>query len=173
MSGEILTERLVLRMLTGDEATAVVASNREGRNWAPDYPTEGDVVVSRLLMLAPDLPPAAFGSYQVVMRDSETVVGGVGFKGSPRDGVVEVGYGLAPSARGVGVATEALVGLIECARSHPEVTVVEAQTDPGNEASQRVLVRAGFERVGTQDGLPLFRLSLSDAAVDNGAMEQQ
>ncbi len=173
MSGEIVTEHLALRPLTGDEASAVVAGNREGRAWASDYPIEGDIVVSRLLLLAPELPPTDFGTYQVVMSDTRIVVGGVGFKGSPRDGVVEVGYGLAPSARGSGLATEAVRGLLTRARSHPEIVAVEADTDPGNEASQRVLLRAGFERVVARDGLPLFRLTLSDEGVDNGAMEQR
>ncbi|MEI6374915.1 MAG: GNAT family N-acetyltransferase [Actinomycetes bacterium] len=173
MSGEIVTERLALRPLTGDEASAVVAGTREGRIWAHDYPTEGDIVVSRLLLLAPDLPPTDFGTYQVVRRDTGIVVGGVGFKGSPRDGAVEVGYGLAPSARGAGLATEAVLGLVTFARSRPEIAVVEADTEPGNEASQRVLVRAGFELAGTRDGRPLFQLTLADKGVDNGAMEQR
>jgi RimJ/RimL family protein N-acetyltransferase len=59
------------------------------------------------------------------------------------DGVVEIGYGIAPSAQGRGVASEAVVLLIELAmRSGAGALVAETSAD--NVASQRVLARNGF-----------------------------
>ena len=49
-----------------------------------------------------------FGYYQIRRQSDRLAIGGVGFKGPPDGGVVEIGDGLVPSARGHGYATEAL-----------------------------------------------------------------
>lgn len=51
------------------------------------------------------------------MSDGQAV-GGIGFKGQPQGGCVEIGYGLVPSARGHGYAAEALVALLAVAADH-------------------------------------------------------
>ena len=86
---EVVTDRLVLRVLGTDESRAILDGRREGRSWADDYPTEGDVVVAALAMASGEesLPP--WCAYQVVERATGVVVGGAGFKGPPREGVVE------------------------------------------------------------------------------------
>jgi RimJ/RimL family protein N-acetyltransferase len=40
--------------------------------------------------------------YQITRTADGKAIGGIGFKGQPIDGCVEVGYGLVPSARGNG-----------------------------------------------------------------------
>ena len=154
----VVTERLVLRVLTSDESRAIVDGRREGRAWADDYPTEEDVVVAALAMESGEEPQPPWCTYQVVERATEVVVGGAGFKGPPRAGVIEVGYGLAASARGRGYATEAVRALVGLAHDHANKLSVEAETDPGNTASQRVLLRAGFTHMGMREGMRWFRL---------------
>jgi RimJ/RimL family protein N-acetyltransferase len=61
---------------------------------------------------------------------------------------VEVGYGLAPSARGHGYAAEALVALLRLAAEHGLSRAV-AETDRDNAASRRTLARAGFHHVAS------------------------
>ena len=158
VTDEVVTDRLVLRVLSADESRAILDGRREGRSWADDYPTEGDVVVAALAMASGEesLPP--WCAYQVVERATGVVVGGAGFKGPPREGVVEVGYGLAVSARGRGYATEAVRALVGLAHDHANEASIEAETDPGNTASQRVLLRAGFADVGVREGMRWFRL---------------
>ena len=75
-------------------------------------------------------------------------VGGIGFKGRPDDGCVEIGYGLAQSARGDGYAAEAVIALLAIAADHGLSEVI-ADTTPDNVASQQTLIRAGFRLVGT------------------------
>jgi hypothetical protein len=75
-------------------------------------------------------------------------VGGIGFKGQPDGGCVEIGYGLAPSARGHGCAAEAVIALVTVAADHGLVRVI-ADTTLDNIASQRTLIRAGFRLVST------------------------
>ena len=89
-----------------------------------------------------------FGYYRITRLSDGRAVGGVGFKGQPDDGDVEIGYGLAPSARGHGYAAEAVIALLAMAADHGLSRVI-ADTTPENIASQRTLVRTGFRLVGT------------------------
>ena len=94
-----------------------------------------------------------------VARDLETgeIVGEGGFKGPPRDGVVEIAYGTKPEYRNRGFATETAHALVEFAFACAEVRVVRAHTLPDSAASQRVLTKCGFRRMGEfidpEDGL--------------------
>lgn len=76
------------------------------------------------------------------------VVGNLSFKGLGEDGRVEVGYGLREGCCGKGYMTEAVRAMAEWAAVQPGVTRVEAETEAGNEASRRVLERAGFAATG-------------------------
>ena len=110
------------------------------------YPTQGDIVMARLVVDG-YLDAGEWGPWQVIDRATGEIVGGVGFKGAPDDeGDVEIGYGLAPTARGRGLATEAVAALIERARAHG-VRAVRAEADAGNTASRHVLERSGFRLV--------------------------
>jgi RimJ/RimL family protein N-acetyltransferase len=106
------------------------------------------------------LPP--WGLFVVIRSADDRAVGGVGFHGPPgADGSVEIGYELAPSARGAGYATEAVRAVCELALADAEVRAVTARTLPGNSASQAVLLRCGFRQVPVPppDGMVHFRLT--------------
>lgn len=75
-------------------------------------------------------------------------VGDLCFKGLREDGAVEIGYGLLPEYWGQGYATEAVTAASAWAAAQPGVTRVEAETEPDNAASQRVLEKAGFVPTG-------------------------
>ena len=141
----IRTDRLLLETLTLDEARAITALDRVGRGWVADYPSEGDLIVAGIVCEAGEHydESAEFGILQVRLAASGDAVGGLGFIHQPEGGAVEVGYGLAESARGQGYATEALRGLLAWAAGH-RVHVVVAMTAIDNLASQRVLDRLGF-----------------------------
>ena len=118
-------------------------------DWAEDFPAAGDRMIARMLHQAghPEPEPQRprpWGHYQVVERVSGTVVGGIGFRGPPEDGVAEIGYGIVPSRQGHGYATEAVNAVLLIAWEQPETKMVIAHTEIGNLASQRVLGKAGF-----------------------------
>lgn len=73
-----------------------------------------------------------------------TLVGTVGYKGPPVDGIVEIGYSVVPSWQRRGVATEASRALIEAAWSRG-ARVVVAHTLAHLEPSIGVLGKLGFE----------------------------
>jgi ribosomal-protein-alanine N-acetyltransferase len=93
---------------------------------------------------------AGWWTYLFVHKEDGKLIGLGGFKGTPNEeGVVEIGYALAPAYRGKGLATEAARGMLGYAFSHPAVRSVVAHTLPEKNASTRVLKRAGLEHVGT------------------------
>jgi RimJ/RimL family protein N-acetyltransferase len=87
---------------------------------------------------------ARWGARFFVLDEPRMLVGWGGFKGSPRDGVVELGYAVAPGWEGRGVATAAVRELLGEAWSEPDVRTVVAHTLAERGASARVLEKAGF-----------------------------
>jgi [ribosomal protein S5]-alanine N-acetyltransferase len=85
------------------------------------------------------------------------LVGSCGYKGAPDpDGMVEIGYEVAPRYQGKGVATEAAEALIAHAKKHPQVRAITATTLAEENASVQVLRRLGFnfagEKIDAADG---------------------
>ena len=98
----------------------------------------------------------------VIERKDGTQIGDLCFKGLSPDGVAEIGYGLLEPYRGQGYAAEAVRAAVDWAFRHPEVREIEAETEPGNTASQNVLAKCGFLPNGTtgEEG-PRFTLKRS------------
>ncbi len=69
-------------------------------------------------------------------------------KAFPREGVVEIGYGIAAAHRQKGLATAAIGEVLAWARTIPAISAVAADTSIDNVASQRVLEKNGFRRFG-------------------------
>ena len=139
---ELTTRRLSLRPLTPTEGEALAAGKQlPGWRYAPGYPLPDTGEGVGFLLRHGDV---AFGFYLVVRREDGRVVGEIGFAGPPRNGVVAIGYGIVPEARGRGYATEAIGALSGWALAQPGVAEVVAQTLPDNEPSARALLRAGF-----------------------------
>jgi RimJ/RimL family protein N-acetyltransferase len=89
-------------------------------------------------------PAGPWVPYTIEVRASGRVVGGAGFHGPPDAcGTVEIGYGLAESARGHGYAGEAVSALVAlAAQLGARQAVAELEYD--NRPSANVLRRAGF-----------------------------
>jgi len=160
---DIRTSRLLLHAVDVAEAQRIVAQ-RPGPHdvWAYDFPFEGDVgAVGMFLHASATLgDPSPFGHYVLSRLSDGQAIGGLGFKGRPDDGSVEIGYGLVPSARGAGYAAEAVIALL-CLAARHGVSKVTAETTLDNVASQRTLVRAGFSRVNTDAELQRFEVVLT------------
>jgi RimJ/RimL family protein N-acetyltransferase len=88
-------------------------------------------------------PGPAHGTFLITVDD--VLVGECGWLGGPNDsGDAEIGYGLAGSARGRGLGTEAVGILASWVEQQPGVRRVTADALVGNEPSRRVLERLGF-----------------------------
>ncbi len=97
---------------------------------------------------------------------SGLAIGGIGFHRAPGDdGTVEIGYSIAASRQGRGLATMAVRAIIDIAAAGGALRLV-AGTDPDNPASQRVLEKCGFART-EDDGAELrWELRLPDPEPD-------
>ncbi len=96
--------------------------------------------------------------YMELKDEPGTIVGDFCFKGLGKDGTVEIGYGLHEGFCGRGYMTETVRCVSAWAMSLEYINRVEAETEPDNEASQKVLFRAGYAKTGeTGEEGPRFR----------------
>ena len=63
----------------------------------------------------------------LIIEDNECV-GVCSVKGPPQDGVIDIGYGIAPSRRRRGAAGRAVGEIVSWARSSPDVSAIIAET---------------------------------------------
>jgi len=77
------------------------------------------------------------------------IAGVCGFKGAPKEGLVEIAYYVFPRFEGQGIATEMALKLVRIARSEDRTLTVSARTLPEHSASTSVLEKAGFRMAGT------------------------
>ncbi|MEO6060887.1 MAG: GNAT family protein [Thermoflexales bacterium] len=110
--------------------------------------------------------PADLALFAFISASPAQVVGSAMLKRWSEAGRVEVGYGVAESARGKGVATAAVRLLIARAFADPGVGEVYAETAVANTASRRVVEKAGFQHVGQRD-------SEEDGRVDQWVIARQ
>jgi ribosomal-protein-alanine N-acetyltransferase len=151
------TERLELRPLD-PRAASVLADNPDvaieviGASPATDWPNADLMrILPRQAAATPDNAP--WGVWVIIDRATETLVGDMGFKGPPgAEATLEIGYGIVPSARRRGYASEAGRALVEWGLDQPGVDAVLACCDEDNEPSIRTLERIGFAPTGRADG---------------------
>jgi len=88
--------------------------------------------------------------------EDEEVVGLCSIVRPPEQGEIAIGYGIAPSRQGRGIARRAVGKIVAWARADPQVQAITAETAVANAASQRLLIRNGFiqvgERIDDEDG---------------------
>ncbi|WP_206315429.1 GNAT family N-acetyltransferase [Streptomyces sp. C1-2] len=160
--------RLTLQGITPAAAADLAVGGPGGFAWVGDGPYEGEGAEEAGTRTAAGMLRQTYeagthrpewGMFALVRREDGRAVGAMGFHGPPdEEGRVEVGYDLAPSARGHGYATEALRALASWAAAREDVRTVFAKTAPANTASQAVLTRAGFTRVPAEGVLRLYEL---------------
>ena len=151
----------MLDVISPELARRIVARDEQpGDDWHPEYPFADELDPLRSLAAASSTDPV-FTMYLIRRRSDGSAVGGIGFFGPPDDtGTVEFGYGLVPSARGAGLATESVELALQQAADNGARAVV-ADTDVANVASQRVLEKNGFVEVRRGAALVFYRRELA------------
>ena len=158
------TERLIIRAHTPDdlEDLLVFHSDAEVTRYIP-WPvrTRAQTIeaLDKKLVAASAPAPGAWLDLAVEERASGIVIGGVVLK--REEGTdAEIGYVLRRDRWGQGLATEAVVALIEEARARFGVTRFTAIVEAPNAASIRLLERLGFTPDGElKPGVPRFALT--------------
>ena len=151
----IETDRLILRQFTMDDAPAMY------RNWASDdivtkhmtWPTHPSVEVSKMVLSDWTASYAKDDYYQwaiVLKENGPEPIGSISAVHIHEkiDGAV-MGYCMARSHWGKGIMTEALIALIDFFFTEVGVNRIEADHDPNNPASGRVMEKSGMSYEGT------------------------
>ena len=149
----IETASLTLRALVPQDAPKIFQmSQEEGmRTWLPNqvYRDEGHAasvltfLISQYSISAdPRLGPYVLG---VQAGNADDLIGHVGF--SPLGDAVEVGFAIERAHQGKGMAREAVRAACEWAADAFSIATLLGVTSAQNNASQSVLLRAGFARL--------------------------
>ena len=147
---------VVLRLPCIDDIDAIMPSFQDPElREAGNLPDFGREQMEQMLPLLPAL--AASGRLvPLIAADpagADILGGGTLHHLDAERAIIEIGYWLLPHARGRGVATQIARLLAEHSFSLG-VQRVEAYVNVGNEASERVLERAGYTREGVVRSLP-------------------
>ncbi|HTT53404.1 MAG TPA: GNAT family N-acetyltransferase [Streptosporangiaceae bacterium] len=173
MAQQLVTERLVLRPWTPDDAEAALAAygNRDVSRWlAPEMDTVPDLGAMRLVLqqwAAEDarmLTPA--GRWAIELRADGTLVGGATLLPLAPDDEFEIGWQLSPAAWGNGYAAETGLALARWAFDQGIEQVI-AVVRPSNKRAEAMVRRLGMEWVGETEKyhhlrLDVFRLRPGD-----------
>ncbi|MGW1621191.1 GNAT family N-acetyltransferase [Streptomyces sp. NPDC002172] len=147
----IPAERLDLVGIRPAQARDLRIGGDGGFEWIDGGPYEGTRDAAGFLLKAYEggVHRPEFGVFALVRRADGRAVGGMGFHSVPdEEGRVEIGYDLVEAARGHGYATEALRALADWALARDDVRTLFATVETANTASQAVVTRAGFGKVG-------------------------
>lgn len=113
----------------------------------PDTPIASTPVLQMLADVAASVWQTFAPASWLIVNAGE-VVGLCSVTSPPHNGVIDIGYGIAPSRRGLGFAGLAVGEIVAWARQTPGVAALTAETSPDNAPSQKVLARNGFIQVG-------------------------
>lgn len=142
------TERLTLRPLTAADAPAlfVLRADPQVMQYIP-RPLHTSVADTEAFIEAVNEGMARQDllNWGVALRSSDEVIGTIGFyRLQPENHRAEIGYLLHPAHQGQGLMQEALTAALAYGFDVLRLHSVEGVVDPQNEASIRVLRRAGF-----------------------------
>jgi RimJ/RimL family protein N-acetyltransferase len=118
---------------------------------------------------------AGWNLWFCIRRKAPELVGVAGFKGSPKDGFVEIGYSMLEAHQRNGYCTEAVRVLVCWALQNRAVRVVVAHTLPELTPSIRVLEKCGFLLVGDgpiEDGMRTIRYEVTPGRLQSLASQR-
>lgn len=136
---------LLTAAVAGDDALAALLGVTVAAGWSgfPD--------ALPILQASYQEHPGArrWGSLFFIAQQGSMLVGFGGFKGRPSsEGVVEIGYAIAPAFQRKGLATAAIAQMVQRAFEDAAVQAVDAHTLGHENPSTRVLERSSFRKMG-------------------------
>ena len=143
----LATERLLLPPLTREHTPQLIAlySDPEVARYVGGSSLTPEHTAAQAGRLADEWRDHGYGQSAVVDRETGEFLGRVGLHYWPDWNEIELGYVLAASAQGRGLAAEASRAWIDWARSAPGIDSLTAVIDPRNAPSIALARRLGFE----------------------------
>lgn len=139
-----VTQEIIDNAIEGNDALSSFLSIDIADDWT-EFGTDPFLYVRKKLNADPE--SEGWWSWLAVLKDQNVLIGNSGFKGPPIDHAVEIGYEVAKSLRGIGLATEIAAVLVDHAFAFPDVSHVLAHTLAEENASCNVLRKCGFHFV--------------------------
>jgi RimJ/RimL family protein N-acetyltransferase len=143
---EIRTERLLLRKAREGDLDAIhsVLSNPEATTYWYE-PPHSTVQQSKEWLISMMRTPEQSGEDFIVEHEGR-VIGKIGFRAFPL-----IGFIFHPDSWGRGLAREALAPVIQRAFETHQLAFIDADVDPRNERSLRLLKSVNFREVGRKE----------------------
>jgi len=164
---ELETAHLRLRAYRADDVEpmfALYSDPRVMRYWS--FPPWVEIAQARIYInrCLAGMDSGEIFPWAIADRDSDRLIGALTLFSLHADQLrAEIGYSLSPDFQGRGLATEALQSGLAYAFDELGLVRVEADIDPRNEPSCRLLERIGFER----EGLLRKRWRVNDEVCDS------
>jgi ribosomal-protein-alanine N-acetyltransferase len=146
------TPRLLLRRTLPADADTffLLRSDPEMSRLLPRVPFTRAEADQRLAEVDAAIDANEFIQWAIVLRETNQMVGTCClFRWDKRHAHAEVGYELVPSLWGRGLVTEAVRAILAFGFDAMDLHRVEANVDPGNVGSMRVVEKCGFTREAT------------------------
>jgi RimJ/RimL family protein N-acetyltransferase len=163
----IVTDRLVLRAFElkdapelSDAVAANIAHLRPWLEWVREGPRTLDAMLDLVRRMRGRFDMGDDFSYVVADKATGAMIGGTVLTPNPRDASATLGYWIAGTSAGRGLATEAAAALVRIAFEVDRLELVEIHSVSANERSARVAQRLGF----VHDGTLRARLRSSDGS---------
>lgn len=165
----LTTGRLILRPPRAEDADALagIANNRKIAEQTRRMPYPYRVEDARRWI--DTLSRSRERSFLITTRHDSALVGACGF-GVGDTGELEIGYWIGEPFWGRGYATESARAVIDYAFANTNTTCLNSRCRVVNEASRRVLVKCGFQLVGT--GMSMGRSYGGPVPVDEFVLER-
>ncbi len=153
----IITERLILRKLTEDDVDHIflLDSNPEVMRYVGALPiTQKEESAKMLENIISQYERNGTGRLAVIEKESNQFIGWSGIKLLTDEvngfkNVYELGYRFLPEFWGKGFATESALASLDLGFNQLNADKIYAYADVGNESSNRILTKLGFEKKGT------------------------
>ena len=167
---EIYTERLKLIPLTQDDIEMSLESLEnfyKENSYKSDKQKLSNLMYKiykiKLVNMKGDPDNYLFYTYWLIIkRKNNEIIGRIGFKNIPDDNLeIEIGYGIGIEFRSKGYMTEALKAMLKWGFKQtllPIETIV-AKTKNDNIPSQKVLKKAGFKYISSDEDLMCWKLN--------------
>ncbi len=139
---EIKTERLIITPITEEELLNLITRYK---NIFPELSIAYQEMLDNCRQHKDEF--IWFIPWKISLIENKKEVGYASFKGFNK-GYPEIGYGVNDEYQGNGYATEAIKALCEWIMKMPEVIAIEAEVEPNNDKSNKVLIKNGFIKNG-------------------------
>ena len=150
-------ERIALRRLSPLDLAAFQAYRHHpdvGRyqGWSPQPDAEAEAFLQRMNG-APLFPTGEWFQVGIALRDSDLLIGDLGWCIDASGTEAEIGFTLSARSQGRGLGTEAVLAAIALLFEHTPVARVVAITDARNSPAISLLERVGMRRLETRPAL--------------------